>query len=112
MSLRSDGGAVAGALRKFEYSQKVGGRCFLKLVGSWVFCWGMVPHTPGPAQAIIGLSGISGEPQYVLITQLCPTLCNSMACSPPDSFALGILQARILESVAIPFFSGSSQPRN
>ena len=33
----------------------------------------------------------------VLVTQSRPTLCNPMACSPPDSFVHGILQARILE---------------
>ena len=39
----------------------------------------------------------------VLVTQLCPTLCNTMDCSPPDCSVHGILQARILERVAIPF---------
>ena len=33
--------------------------------------------------------------------QLCPSLCNPMDCSPPDSFVHGILQARILKWVAI-----------
>ena len=33
-------------------------------------------------------------------------------CSPPSSSVHGILQARILESVAIPFSRGSSQPRD
>ena len=28
--------------------------------------------------------------------QLCPILCNLMACSPPGSFVHGTLQARIL----------------
>ena len=36
------------------------------------------------------------------ITQLCPTLCNPMNCSPPGSSVHGISQARILEWVAIP----------
>ena len=35
-----------------------------------------------------------------------------MDCSPPDSSVHGILQARILEWVAIPFSRGSSQPRD
>jgi len=34
-----------------------------------------------------------------------------MDCSLPGSSFLGMLQARILESVAIPFSRGSSQPR-
>ena len=35
-----------------------------------------------------------------------------MDCSPPVSSVYGILWARILECVAIPFSSGSSQPRD
>ena len=46
------------------------------------------------------------------IVQSCPTLCNPMDCSPPGSSVHGILQARILEGVAIPFSRGSSQPRD
>ena len=41
---------------------------------------------------------------YGLVTQSCLTLCDPMDCSPPGSFVRGILQARILEWVAI-FFS-------
>ena len=35
--------------------------------------------------------------------QLCPTLCDPIDDSPPDSPVLGILQARTLEWVTIPF---------
>ena len=42
------------------------------------------------------------------VTQLCPTLCNPVDCSPPGSSVHGILQARILEWVAISFSRGSS----
>ena len=35
-----------------------------------------------------------------------------MDCGPPGSSVHGILQARILEWVAIPFSRGSSQPRD
>jgi len=48
----------------------------------------------------------------VLVAQLCPTLCDPMDCSPPGSSFHGILQARILEWVAIPFSRGSSQPKD
>ena len=44
--------------------------------------------------------------------QLCPTFCNPMDCSPPGSSVHGILQARILEWVAVPSSRGSSWPRN
>ena len=46
------------------------------------------------------------------VAQLCPTLCDPMDCSPPGSSIHGILQARILEWVAISFSRGSSQPRD
>ena len=38
----------------------------------------------------------------VLIAQSCPSLCDSTDCSLPGSSVHGILQARILEWVAIP----------
>ena len=38
-----------------------------------------------------------------LVTQLCLTLCDSMDCGLPGSSVHGILQARILEWVAISF---------
>ena len=47
----------------------------------------------------------------MLITQLCLTLCNPKDCSLPDSSVHGILQARILERVDIPFSRESSLPR-
>ena len=44
--------------------------------------------------------------------QSCPTLFDPMDCSPPGSSAHGILQAKILEWVAMPSSRGSSQPRD
>ena len=44
--------------------------------------------------------------------QLCPTLSNHIDCSPPGSSVHGILQAKILEWVAVHSFRGSSQPRD
>ena len=44
------------------------------------------------------------------VAQSCPTLRDPMDCSPPGSSVHGILQARILEPVAIFFSRGSSQP--
>ena len=62
-------------------------RCPASCVCMWVCVWG------GRAQS-------------------CPTLCNSMDCSPPGSSVHGILQARILEWVAISSSMGSSRPRS
>ena len=38
----------------------------------------------------------------VLVAQSCPTLYDPTDCSPPGSSVHGILQARILEWIAIP----------
>ena len=43
----------------------------------------------------------------VKVAQSCPTLCD-----PMDYTVHGILQARILDWVAVPFSRGSSQPRD
>ena len=56
--------------------------------------------------------GISHAPTRVcvcvLVAQLCLMICDLMDCSPPGSSVHGILQARILEWVAIPFSRRSS----
>ena len=49
---------------------------------------------------------------YAKSLQSCLTLCDPMDCSPPGSSVHGILQARILEWVAMPFSRGSSRPRD
>ena len=46
------------------------------------------------------------------VTQSCPTLCDPMDCSPPGSSVHRILQARIVEWVAISFSRESSQLRD
>ena len=46
------------------------------------------------------------------VAQSCPTLCDPVDCSPPGSSIHGILQARILEWVAISFSRESSQHRD
>ena len=44
--------------------------------------------------------------------QSCPALCGPMDCSPAGFSVHGILQARILEWVAVPSYRASSQPRH
>ena len=62
------------------------------------------------------IKAVYGHPAYLTymqsevkmkVTQSCPTLCD-----PMDYTVHGILQARILEWVAVPFSRGSSQPRD
>ena len=54
-----------------------------------------------------GIKSLIQTALKVKVAQSCPTLCN-----PVDYTVHGILQARILEWVAVPFFRGSSQPRD
>ena len=44
------------------------------------------------------------------VSQSCPTLCNPVECSLPDSSVHGIFWARVLEWVALSFSRGSCQP--
>ena len=46
------------------------------------------------------------------VAHSCLSLCNPMDCNLPISSVHGVLQARILEWVAISFSRGSSQPRD
>ena len=55
-----------------------------------------------------GLTGALIQGRVVLAAQSCPTVCDPMDSSLPGSSAHGILQARILELVAILFSRGSS----
>ena len=49
---------------------------------------------------------------HVKSLQSCPTLCDPMDHSLPGSSVHVILQARILEWVAMPSSRGSSRPRD
>ena len=55
---------------------------------------------------------INYELNWTEVAQSCPILCDPVDSSPPDSSVHGILQARILEWVAISFSRGSSRPRD
>ena len=48
----------------------------------------------------------------VLVTQLCPTLCDPMDRSTPSSSVCRVFQTRILQWVAILFSRGSFWPRD
>ena len=49
---------------------------------------------------------------HCLVGQLCSTLCDPMDLAHQAPLSMGILQARILEWVAMPSSRGSSQPRD
>ena len=72
---------------------------------------------PWGKEEVVGINWEIGIDIYtpkvkVLVIQSYLTLCDPMDCSPPGSFFHGIIQARIVEWVAIPFSRGSSQPRD
>ena len=51
-------------------------------------------------------------PYVCSVPRFCPTLWDSMDCSPPDSSIHGVFQARILEHIAISSSRGSSWPKD
>ena len=59
---------------------------------------------------LVGYPCSPDAPAAAKSLQSCPTLCDPIDGSPLGSSAPGILQARILEWVAIPFCKGSSIP--
>ena len=73
-------------------------------------------HTSTPTHVLVSLGrqriSFCSIRKECEVTQSCPTLCDPVDCSPPGSSVHGILQARILEWVAISFSLGSSQPRD
>ena len=77
--------------------------CGLGLWCGWAFSL-----EPGHDMARAGLSKWWG----MMRAQSCLTLCNSIDCRPPGSSVGGILQARILQWVAISSPMGSSAPRD
>ena len=82
-------------------------RMRVTLIGSgW---WVLTPHThhPGVSPSHPVLCVCSQVLTCAKSLQLCSTLCHPMDCSLPGSSVLGIVQARILERVAIPFSRGS-----
>ena len=95
------------------------------------YCSGLPFPSPGylPDQGILTPPALAGEffttsatqeAQYYiynycavlcLVAQSCLSLCNPMDLALQAPLSLGILQARILEWVAVPSSRGSSQPK-
>ena len=75
-------------------------------------CFKMVPYCQSPQQLETPNQNSSLPQSESEVAQLCPTLCDPVGCSPPSSSVHEILQARMLEWVAISFSRGSSQPRD
>ena len=65
------------------------------------------PHQPGHDTESFLFSVCCAK-----LLQSCPTVCDPTDCSPPGSSVHGILQAGILEWLAMPSSRGSSWPRN
>ena len=82
-------------------SQKPGYALDLQFLSPWH------PETTYSSAYLLSLVG-TAVCAHTKLLQKCPTLCDLMDCSPPGSSVHGILQARILEWVAMPSSRGSS----
>ena len=51
------------------------------------------------------------RPRALMCTQLYPTLCHPMDCSPPGSSVHGLFQAKMLEWIALSYSRGFSRSR-
>ena len=78
--------------------------------GSWALAGFGVHKGPAPTDDCTATCKINMTTRAVCYSSV--QLCNPMDCGPPGSSVHGILQARILEWVAVPSSRGSSQPRD
>ena len=74
---------------------------------SWKGQWGTAQHLPRGHTVCAELAVVGAQ----LLSHI-QLFCNRMDCSPLDSSVHGILQARILQWVAISFSRESSRPRD
>ena len=65
-----------------------------------------------PAHPFVRCDSLPPVCMHAQVAQSCPTLCYPLDSSPPGSTVHGILQAWILEWVAMPSSRGSSWPRD
>ena len=65
-----------------------------------------------PQLQLLSLSSRPFQGMHAKLLQLCPTFYDPMDHSPPGSSVHGILQARILDWVAVPSSSGTSWLRD
>ena len=90
---------------------------------SWIFmgrtdaeakfqCFGHLMRRADSLENILRLGKIEIRRKVKVKSLSCVKLCDPVDCGLPGSCIHGILQARILEWVAISFSWGSSQPRN
>ena len=93
----------------FFFSQQTFLRIFLKKKGSI----GAIPDMSLQSEAtnIWKVYNCKCFECWTKSLQLCLTLCNPVDCTLPGSSVHGILQARILEWIAISFSRGSSWPK-
>ena len=84
----------------------------------WLLHWQadslLLSHLGSPVLIVIRLLLWDGYHTCMCakLLQSCPTLCDPMDCSLPGSFVHGILQAGVLEWVAVSSSRGSSRPRD
>lgn len=72
----------------------------------------MIPHWENIFTMYYSEGLISIKYKSVLVAQSFPTLCDPIVYSPPGSLVHRVLQARIVEWIAIPFSKGSFQRRS
>ena len=96
---------VCGCVRERERERVKGLVCVLHRLNA----------TPDTLKSLAEISLVYGWVHILLLfygqrksAKSCPTLYDPVGCTPSGSSVHGILQARILEWVAIPFSRGSS----
>ena len=89
-------------------------RCSRHVGSSWTRSWTRIPCTDGQILSLHhqGSPSLHFYMLCVLVAQSHLTLCDPMDSSPLGFSVHGILQARILGWIAVPFSRGSSPPKD
>ena len=107
LSLHKEGDRVKIVNVSPPYREKAGNRALHSMANTVDGC-PLSPSVPYKPSCVRVCSRVCAR----MCTQLCPTLCDPMDCSLRGSSVHGILQARILQWVAISSSGGSFWPRD
>ena len=98
-----------GLVAPRHVGSQIRGRIHVSCIGRWILYHWVTREAPENLQSVRWERLVMYK---VLDTQSCLTPCDPLDCIPPDSSFHVILQARILEWVAIPFCRRSSWLRD
>ena len=114
------GGPITQPVIQGNWAERLRSQALKLLLGAWtqrhhvpaVWLWASCYSSLMLSCLVYKMGTVPERKVKVFAAHSCPTLCDSMDCSPPDSSVHGIFQAKILKWVSISSSRGASQPRD